>query len=321
MVIATGEGCSSPQSSSWFNQYSHRLTSSPSPQQQGSKSNSMDILWALDHQGVFTLFESDQNLKPAQPAERFVGRTVFDVFQKYPSALDAAHRGLSGKRINLTIAMEGVNWDIQGYPLFFENGGVSGLVGVANHIPSPWEEVTIQQSILGVLTALRDAGTYAQMPSIILQQSIRLFDPLGVLLALSPDTEREMRVEAASGIWESFVGKSGHLGPRSFHPDSGLILNSAQDHPTELLNPDHYTITGVQLVAQDRLIGTLWIAVRQPLTVKEIQLLAAYGDIVANALNRSHHKVSSLCCLLPNVLCFSFVSTSEPLNPYLVWIV
>lgn len=285
MVIATGEGCSSPQSSSWFNQYSHRLTSSPSPQQQGSKSNSMDILWALDHQGVFTLFESDQNLKPAQPAERFVGRTVFDVFQKYPSALDAAHRGLSGKRINLTIAMEGVNWDIQGYPLFFENGGVSGLVGVANHIPSPWEEVTIQQSILGVLTALRDAGTYAQMPSIILQQSIRLFDPLGVLLALSPDTEREMRVEAASGIWESFVGKSGHLGPRSFHPDSGLILNSAQDHPTELLNPDHYTITGVQLVAQDRLIGTLWIAVRQPLTVKEIQLLAAYGDIVANALN------------------------------------
>jgi len=303
MVIATGERCSSPQSSSRFNRYSHLLNSSPAPNQQGSKSNSIDILWALDHQGVFTLFEPNQDLNPAQPAEGFIGRTAFDVFKKYPSALDAVSRGLSGNRIGLTIDMGGLNWDIQGYPLFFENGEVSGLVGVANHISPPQENDTIQQSILGVLTALRDAGTYAQMPSIILQQSSCLFDPLGVLLALSPDPEREMRVEAASGIWESFAGKSGHFGPRSFHPDGDLILTSAQDPPAEMLNAHHHTITGVQLVAQDRLIGTLWMAVRQSLMVEQVQLLAAFGDIVANALNRSHqneltqHRLQRLAAL------------------------
>jgi len=140
MVMDTGEGCNPTRLPAWFLQEKDSYTPQLPEAEKGlihQDSSGLKrnyILWALDDRGIFTLFEDSQGFEPMGSIRQLVGRAAFDVFKNNPDAVDAVSRGLEGKQVNTTFDYDGSRWEMCGYPLRNEAGGVSGLVGVAKNL-------------------------------------------------------------------------------------------------------------------------------------------------------------------------------------------
>ena len=159
-----------------------------------------DILWVLDDRGVFTLFENNQVVESGHFSEHLIGQNIFDVFKNNSAAIEVVKRGLAGISTDTTVDFGGMTWEIKGFPLRNEMGIVSGVVGVASDVTEQKLFEFKQQSVLGVLKALREAVTYAEMLPIILDQTTRLFNPEGIVLTVCANSNGVMVLEAASGI-------------------------------------------------------------------------------------------------------------------------
>jgi HD-GYP domain-containing protein (c-di-GMP phosphodiesterase class II) len=302
MVMATGEGCNPPATSSWFVQNNDHRTNTASLQPlQESQFIGADILWALDAQGVFTLFEG-QRARDFYLTEKIVGSAVYDVFKHYPTLVDAAGKGLAGGQIDTTLELAGMRWEIRGYPLRDDAGEVSSLVGVANQIVHEQAAQSDQNLILGFLDALREARHYAEMPEIILRQATLLLEPDNVLLAVEDDSHLAMQVEAASGQWKSLIGQRIRLLDST--RTASEMRNLIQEHTPAILNENgEKNVIGIPLVAQDNLIGTLWVSRHQPYLPEGFQLLGVLGEMAASAIHRARqmeatqHRLQRLAAL------------------------
>lgn len=302
MVMATGEGCNPPATSSWFVQNNdHNVNTALVQSSQESQVLGSDILWALDAQGVFTLFES-QHAQDLPLTEKIVGSAIYDVFKHLPTLVDAAGKGLAGGHIDTTIEWAGRSWEIRGYPLRDDTGDVSSLVGVANQIIHKQVTQPGQNLILGVLNSLREARHYAEMPAIILGQATQLFELDNVLLAVGDRPQQTMQVEAASGEWRSLIGQQLRLpdAPRTGREMRNLIKEHV---PAVLIENGEQNVMGIPLVAQDILVGILWFSRNQPHLTESLQLLGVFGEMVANAIHRARqmettqHRLQRLAAL------------------------
>jgi len=302
MVMATGEGCNPPATSSWFVQNNdHDVNAASVQPSQESQVLGSDILWALDAQGVFTLFES-QHAQGLNLTEKIVGSAIYDVFRHHPTLVDAAGKGLAGGQIDTTLEWAGRSWEIRGYPLRDDTGDVSSLVGVATQIVHKQEAQPGQNLILGVLSALREARHYAEMPAIIQRETVRLLEPDNVLLAVGDNCQQAMQVEAASGQWSALTGQ------RLSFLDEVIpvreMRNIIKEHIPAILNQNgEQNVMGIPLVAQDNLIGILWFSRHQPYPPEDLQLLGVFGEMVANAIYRARqmettqHRLQRLAAL------------------------
>ena len=295
MVMGTGGTCNIAQSTRPSSLFHNQYTPSRS-KPINLRTNESNILWALNDQGVFTLFEgNDLRTGLHINAVQILGRSVFDVFKDIPSVVDTARRGFAGERANASVVVAGSKWEIRCYPLRDSSGDVSGLVGVANNISEQHKRELDQESISKVLTSLRKAATRAEMSPIILKQTTDLLKLEGVVLALGSSSRGGMVIEAANGIWESLSGEYSSLdkNPRP-DPDAGKFINESRVYsgngvPVELqLNTKgNYSILGLPLIAQEKQIGDLWIASQKAITERDIRLLTSIGEIAASAFHRA----------------------------------
>jgi putative nucleotidyltransferase with HDIG domain len=150
-------------------------------------------------------------------------------------------------------------------------------------------------AIAALSAALRSAGSRAEMLPVIVQQLGNLLACDCASIAIIDPQTQEAVVEAAAGDWTAQIGfrQSSGIGlnaiiretGRPFHTDNlqleprlenrGYLTGSAQ------------AAAGVPLVAQERLIGFMWIGERNKISDSQIRLLAAVADIAANALHRA----------------------------------
>ena len=85
-------------------------------------------LWAIDHEGRFTVFEGGMMLEP-QPA---VGSSVWG---RYPPVIEGYHRrALAGEHIDVTIQTPGRWLQVAYRPQVAEDGSIVGALGVATDI-------------------------------------------------------------------------------------------------------------------------------------------------------------------------------------------
>lgn len=152
----------------------------------------------------------------------------------------------------------------------------------------------VLEAVAQTATALRAASTRAEMQTIIVHQAASLLRSNNVALIMLEPVTGETSVAAGQGLAADWIGlrlpaAAGIVGrvintnrPYSNNgPDSEPYL----DRPNLLGNTT--AIACVPLSAHDQTIGVLGIGRKAAITDEDLRLLAALGDIAANAVQRA----------------------------------
>ena len=91
-------------------------------------------MFAIDHEGVFTLSEGRGLAALGRRPGQVVGRSIFEVYHNVPAILHNIRLALAGEARSLTVEVQGRTFDTRYEPVRDEEGWVSGVVGVANDI-------------------------------------------------------------------------------------------------------------------------------------------------------------------------------------------
>ncbi len=96
----------------------------------GVISNVPVVLFATDHNGIFTLSEGHGlallGLKPGQ----VVGSSVFEVYKNIPDIIEHIKRALSGEEIKSCIDVQGITFQAWYAPVKDINGNITGVIGI-----------------------------------------------------------------------------------------------------------------------------------------------------------------------------------------------
>jgi hypothetical protein len=151
------------------------------------------------------------------------------------------------------------------------------------------------QAIASLSAALRTAPTRAEMLPIIVDQLNNLLHCDSFAVEMIDRLTGHAVVEAATGEWAKFIG---------CRQPEGTGLNAIiseirkpywykmiKDEPrfavSGYFTGDILIGAGVPLIAQDNLIGFLWMGRKKDADESEFRLLVAIADIAANAIHRS----------------------------------
>ena len=92
------------------------------------------VLFALDRDGIVTHLEGSgletAGLKPGEA----VGRSAFELYDRYPKALAFLRRALSGETFQETIEIGALTFEVEFAPRRDPRGAVAGVIGVATNV-------------------------------------------------------------------------------------------------------------------------------------------------------------------------------------------
>jgi PAS domain S-box-containing protein len=150
------------------------------------------------------------------------------------------------------------------------------------------------EAIAAMSAALRTATTRTEMLPVILDQLLDLLKVEGAALGIRDPTIDETVIELGRGVWADWTdirlppgeGISGHV----ISTGQFYLNNDVQNDPrmTHLhLLGDLRAVACVPLIAQERIIGVLWMGRKTDITEEEARLLTAIADMFANAIQRA----------------------------------
>ena len=150
-------------------------------------------------------------------------------------------------------------------------------------------------AIATLSTALRSAPSRAEMLPVIVEQLVSLLNCETVSIEIIDPLTGDAVTEAARGIWEALIGTRQKSGAGI----NAIISQMRQPYFTDDLKNDpnlaypewtHQAIRGgigSPLIAQDNLIGFLWVGRRNEIAKSEVRLFTAVADIAATAIHRA----------------------------------
>ena len=180
-------------------------------------------------------------------------------------------------------------------PLRGEQGEISHFIAVMQDVSERKQHELEREAIVAVANAIRTAVTRTEILTIILDQLNDLFDADGAMLAMRDSASQGgivielgrgavgerftgLHIPAGRGIsgWvienrKPYFNSNAHTDPRFFRPD--------------LLGASH-AMASVPLIAQEQVIGALWIARKDEFVENDVRLLNAIADLAANAIQR-----------------------------------
>lgn len=150
------------------------------------------------------------------------------------------------------------------------------------------------EAILAMATALRSAQGRAGMLPVILEQVQSLLGTDGAALAMRDPLNGETVFELATGVAAGLTNQHLPAGTGI----SGYVLSTGQSYLSNDVNNDPRNITihpltspsalaAVPLISHDETIGALLISRNTSIDEAEVRLLAAVGEIAANAIQRA----------------------------------
>ncbi|HSO12936.1 MAG TPA: PAS domain S-box protein [Anaerolineales bacterium] len=151
------------------------------------------------------------------------------------------------------------------------------------------------QAIATLSAALRTAPTRAEMFPVIIGQLVVLLNCETISVEIIDPLTGDAVTEVAQGAWKPLMGtrqKSGTginaIISRTRQPYYTNDLNNDPNfaHP-ELVSTGIHSGVGAPLIAQDQLIGFVWMGRKTDISKSEIRLLVAVADIAANAIHRA----------------------------------
>ena len=151
------------------------------------------------------------------------------------------------------------------------------------------------QAIASLSSALRTAPGLTEMLPVIVNEIANLVNCDCETIEIIDPQSGDAVVEAAYGMWEKLIGQRQRNGTGM----NAVIGATRQPFLTSNLEKDarafyhewaRYGIVGcagLPMVAQEKLIGFIWIGRKSEISRKELRLMSAVTDIAANAIYRS----------------------------------
>lgn len=151
-------------------------------------------------------------------------------------------------------------------------------------------------AITSLSAALRTAPTSERMMPILTNQLVRLLNVDAASVELIDPINGDVIVEAAHGPWENLLGSRQPRGTGI----NAIISQTLQPYETQDLDNDpnlaypewvRYGIrgaSGMPLIAQEKLIGFMWIGRKAPISRSDILIFSAISNLAANAIHRAN---------------------------------
>jgi PAS domain S-box-containing protein/putative nucleotidyltransferase with HDIG domain len=179
-------------------------------------------------------------------------------------------------------------------PVHDKTGRVHRIVGVSRDITEHKQYELEREAIVAVANAIRTATTRAEILTIILDQINDLFEADGATLATLDASSGEVVIEMGRGpVGERFTGLR-------IPPGTGVsswviankkpYLNTNAPAGALAYRPDLFgdsqAVASVPLIAQEQVIGAMWIARKDEIAESDLRLLNAIANLAANAIQR-----------------------------------
>ena len=192
------------------------------------------------------------------------------------------------------IRLDGSGFDAEVATIALSYAGQASVLSVFNDITRRKRHEYEVEVITTLSAVLRTAPTRAEMLPEIVKQLVGLLHCDAASIEIIDPITGEAVVEASQGVWSSLQGTRQKQGTgmnaivsATLRPYHAINMEIEPDlaYPdwayTEIKNS-----VGVPLLAQEKLIGYIWIGRKTAIVDYEIRLLSAIADISANAIHR-----------------------------------
>ena len=211
------------------------------------------------------------------------------------SSQDLLKKGQSTSEYRILRPDGSISWLLDRKSILSDGqGNPVQIGGVATDITRIKQRDRERETLLSLATALRTAATRAEMLPIILDQVILLIGLDGAAFALLDDVHDEIVVELARGG----LARSNQL---RIPPGEGItakVLLSGKTYVTSNLgaDPNNYHsdlfhgftyAACVPLIADEKVIGALWVSSQSKIRDADLHLLEGVADMAATAIYRS----------------------------------
>ncbi len=171
---------------------------------------------------------------------------------------------------------------------------IRGILGLNIDITERKQHERELEAIAAIATALRTAAARDEMVPVIVGQVRGLIQADGAALIKREAATGEAVIVYGEGVDAASIGLR-------IPPNAGIVghvIASGRPYATQDAVHDPYAfrpdlanelqaVACAPLIAQDQIIGVLWVGKRAVITDEETRLLAAISDIAANALYRA----------------------------------
>jgi PAS domain S-box-containing protein/putative nucleotidyltransferase with HDIG domain len=173
--------------------------------------------------------------------------------------------------------------------------GQTAIMNIIRDVTDRKQRESELQAIAKLSEALRTAVTRADMLPVIVEQIVNLLHSDTATIEIIDPQSGDAVVEAACGAWSILVGTRQSSGTGI----NAIISRTLKPYHThDLENDPNVTYhewarenirgsAGIPLIAQEKLIGFIWIGRKTDILDVEVRLLSAVADIAANAIHRT----------------------------------
>ncbi len=185
-----------------------------------------------------------------------------------------------------------VVWE-RGVGVFSQKGDLVALEGFISDVTEKVEREHDLEVIAQVSKALRSVDTRGFVLSTLVDQVAGLLNAEGVLIELIENETSDAVVEAACGVYSEFRGyripRGTGLNEYIIQSGKPYVNNDVFTDPKYqelMIKSDCKASAGVPMIAQESLIGFIWIAKKSPILDSAINAMTSIADIAANAIRR-----------------------------------
>ncbi|MEJ2750751.1 MAG: PAS domain S-box protein, partial [Anaerolineae bacterium] len=179
-------------------------------------------------------------------------------------------------------------------PVLDSRGNIKYFVGVQEDITARKQRERALEVLVTVATALRAAPGRNEVVHVVVNQVFELLRSGGVALLLRYPQDDRPEVTAVRGAWQKGDNIRFPLGEEI----SSRVIATGQPYVNDdvrtdaLLYPsnlsdDLVAVACVPLIAENEVIGVLWVGQQTPVGPHDVQLLEAIADMAATAIRRA----------------------------------
>lgn len=180
------------------------------------------------------------------------------------------------------------------FPMIDRYGRITSFASVRRDVTEEKQRQHQREAIVAITGALRQPDTGSEILQATTEQMQALFQTHSVAVALGSGAGTKLQWQLPTGIFADLlpdqaafldgIGDFVFATGESYLNDNCTELAHAVDEADPVRN---LCVAGVPLIVQRRVIGVLIIGRSLPLLAYDVNILAAVGDIVANALYRA----------------------------------
>lgn len=202
-------------------------------------------------------------------------------------------------------------------PVRNEQDVVTHYIAVKNDVTQRQQQERELATVAALNAALRQTASRGATVTAVFDQLHGSFPVQGILLAGQSEEREGLWIEAGDGVWAELCGTQAtdleaiydavlsRRQPIALGSDAAApVAPTAPAVPVRLAAESCPSIVAVPMIVGRQAVGLLMVGMRQPLTESDMQLLASFAEIGANALFREmlHERLAAQANLMATII-------------------